>query len=134
MKKTIVGSLLIMCFLAMLDTVVLSCDKDKDDSESSSGGVVGTWSGKEGKYQLTLTFKKGGTGTWTYRYNDSYSGTETERGSFEWETEGKNEGWIYIKYNDSSYSSSGHHTETMFFEIEGKTMYLDDGDWVLTKQ
>lgn len=121
-----------MCFLAMLGAGVSSCSKDKNDSESSSGRVVGTWSGRDGRDQLTLTFKNGGTGTCTYRYNDSYSGTETERGSFEWEMEGKNEGWIYVKSDDSYYS--GYQTKSMFFEIEGKTMYLDDGDWVLTKQ
>jgi len=134
MKRTIVGSMLAMMFFAMLYVGVSSCSKDKDD-DSSSSGVVGTWSGKDGKDQLTLNFKKGGSGTWTYRYYDSYSGTETERGTFTWEMDGKTEGWIYVENEYDSYSSySGRRTHAMFFEMEGKTMYLDDDKWILTKQ
>lgn len=114
----------------------IACDDDDDDSGSSSG-VVGTWSGQDGRDYLTLTFKSGGSGTWTGRYDDSYSGMETERGNFTYVMEGKSKGVITVRLYDSY---SGYGTEHLYFEIEGKKMYLyedpygDDLEWVLTKE
>ena len=129
-------SLLTMMVVAVLSAGFVACGDDDDDSGSGSG-VVGTWSGQDGRDYLTLTFKCGGTGTWTGRYFDSYSGTETQRGSFSYEMEGKSKGIITVRYYDSYY---GYETEHMYFEIEGKKMYLyedyygDDLELVLTKE
>ena len=75
--------------MTILSAGFVACDDDDSDSGS---GVVGTWSGKDGRHYLTLTFKSGGTGTWISRYDDSYSGMETERGTFTYEMEGKSKG------------------------------------------
>ena len=129
-----------MMMVAMLSASFMACgddDDDDDDNGSSSSSVVGTWSGKDGSDYLSLTFKSGGNGTWTSRYYDSYSGTETERGSFTYEMEGKSKGVITVEEYDSYY---GYETEYVYFEIEGKKMYLyenyygDDLGWVLTKE
>lgn len=121
-QKSIFLSLLAIMMVAILSGGLAACDSDDDDSGSSSTGVVGTWSGTiDGDEKLTLTFKKDGTGTWTSRYYDSYSGMETERGSFEYEMEGKSKGIIYVKYYDSYY---GYDYDYLYFEIEGKRMLL----------
>lgn len=134
-QKSILWSLLTMMMVAVMSASFIACSDDDDDSSGS--GVVGTWSGQEGKHYLTLTFKKDGSGTWTSRYNDSYSGYETERGTFSYEMEGKSKGIITVRDYDSY---SGYHTENIFFEIEGKKMYLfedyygEDLEWILTKE
>lgn len=136
-QKSILWSLLAMMMVAVLSAGFVACSDDDDDDSSSGSGVVGTWSGSDDGDYLTLTFKKDGTGTWTSRYYDSYSGTETERGSFSYEMEGKSKGIITVRYYDSYY---GYETEHIYFEIEGKKMYLyedyygDDLEWVLTKE
>lgn len=132
-QKSILWSLLTMMMLAVMSAGFVACSDDDDDDSS----VVGTWSGSDDGDYLTFTFKKDGTGTWTSRYYDSYSGTETERGSFSYEMEGKSKGIITVRYYDSYY---GYETEHIYFEIEGKKMYLyedyygDDLEWVLTKE
>lgn len=134
-QKRILWSMLAIIMVAMLSIGFGACSSD-DDNDSSSG-VVGTWSGQDGKDYLTLTFKSGGSGTWTSRYYDSYSGMETDNGSFTYKMDGKSKGMITIKEYDSY---SGYNTEHIYFEIEGKKMYLyedgygDDLEWVLTKQ
>lgn len=145
MKKNIIWSLFAFVIVAMLSTGFVACGDD-DSNDSGSGtkkGVVGTWSGTSHSHKetLSLTFKSGGSGTWISRYYDSYSGTETNRGSFTYEMEGKYKGIIIINDNKDSYSySSGHSNIILFFEIEDDTMfiYLEDyGDnlgWTLTKQ
>lgn len=126
-----------MVMVTMMSTGFIACGDDDDDNSGSSSSVVGTWSGQDGRHYLTLTFKSGGSGTWTSRYNDSYSGTETERGNFTYVMEGKSKGIITVKENDSY---SGYHTEYIYFEIEGKKMFLyehgygDDLEWELTKE
>lgn len=127
----------IITLMAFVTLLLCSCGKEHIVGEES--GLAGTtWTYKEGGNQLTLSFKKDGTGTWTEKYYDSYYGTETDRGTFTWEMEGKTEGSIYIKNGDSY---SGYYTTTLFFEIEGKKMYLyelyeNDKDFMceLTKQ
>lgn len=107
-------------------------------SNGTSSNVVGTWSGRDGRETLTLTFKNGGSGSWISQYKDSYSGTETSRGSFTYKMEGNKRGIITLSDHYDSYS--GYHTEYLYFEIEGNTMYLyehyygDDLEWTLTKQ
>lgn len=135
-QKRILWSLLTMMMVAVLSAGFVACGDDDDDSSSGSG-VVGTWSGKDGRESLSLTFKSGGKGTWVSRYEDYYSGTETERGSFTYEMEGKSKGIIIIKDYDSY---SGYHNDYLYFEIEGKMMFLyddyygEDLEWVLTKE
>lgn len=132
-QKSILWSMLVMMMVAMLSVGFAACGDDDDDDPS----VVGTWSGRDGKDQLTLTFSSNGTGTYIARYNDSYSGMETETGSFTYTMEGSSKGIIILKYYDSYY---GNETEILYFVIEGKTMslyeddYYDDLEFVLTKQ
>ena len=125
--------------VSMLSVGFVSCGDDDDDESNFSGsGVVGTWSGSDddGEY-LTVTFKKDGTGTWISRYYDSYSGSETKKGSFSYEMEGNSKGVITVKNYDSYY---GYEVEHTFFEIEGKRMYLyddyygEDLECILTKE
>lgn len=134
-QKSILLSLLTMVMVAVMSTGFVACSDDDDDSSSS--GVVGTWSGSDDGDYLTLTFKKDGSGTWTSRFYDSYSGKETERGSFSYEMEGKSKGVITVRFYDSYY---GYETEHIYFEIEGKKMFLyedyygEDLEWILTKE
>ena len=123
--------------VAMLSVGFVACSSDDDDSDS--GSVVGTWSGTtDDDVHLSLNFKKNGTGTWTQRYYDSYYGTE-ERGSFSfsYEMESKSKGIIITTYYDSY---SGDESDYLFFKIEGKKMFLFEGDYddyllgVLTKE
>ena len=134
-QKGILWSMLTIMMVAMLSVGFAACGGD--DGDDSGNSVVGTWSGKDGKHQLTLTFSNNGSGTYIARYNDSYSGMETETGSFTYTMEGSSKGMIILKYYDSYY---GNATEILYFVIEGKTMslyeddYYDDLEWVLTKQ
>lgn len=134
-QRNLLWSLFTLVMVTMMSAGFIACGDDDDDPVS--GGVVGTWSGQDGKDYLTLTFKSGGSGTWTSRYNDYYSGMETERGSFTYEMEGKSKGVITVRYYDSYY---GYENEHIYFEIEGKKMYLyedyygEDLEWVLTKE
>ena len=134
-QKSILWSMLAVMMVAMLSVGFAACGNDDDDESGSS--VVGTWSGRDGKDQLTLTFNSSGSGTYVARYNDSYSGMETDTGSFTYTMEGSSKGLIIIKYKDSYY---GSETAIIYFVIEGKTMslyeddYYDDLEWVLTKQ
>ena len=108
----------------------------KQDRKSNSK-VVGTWSVREGDEQLSLTFKSDGTGVGVSKRYSSYSGTETESGSFTWKMEGDSKGIIIIRETNSY---SGYSTYTMYFEIVGSKMYLyndgygEDLEWILTKQ
>lgn len=134
--KKILAIMTMLLMVSALSFVVSSCGDDDDDSGYGSG-VVGTWSANDDGEYLTLTFKKDGTGTWTERYYDYDSGKETERGSFSYEMEGKSKGIMTIRTYDSYY---GYETEHMYFEIEGKKMYLfedyygEDLEWILTKE
>ena len=136
-KKSILWSLFTLVMVAMMSAGFTACS-DNDDDTGSGSGVVGTWSGQSGgKRYLTLSFKSGGSGTYTSRYNDSYSGTETDRGNFTYEMEGESKGVITVREYDSY---SGYYTDYIYFEIEGKKMYLYDEYWggylemVLTKE
>lgn len=132
--KKILAIMTMLLMVSALSFVVSSCGDDDDSGYGS--GVVGTWSANDDGEYLTLTFKKNGTGTWTERYYDYDSGKETERGSFSYEMEGKSKGIMTIRTYDSYY---GYETEHMYFEIEGKKMYLfedyygEDLEWILTK-
>ncbi len=131
-SKNYLWSLLAMMVLA-LGASFVACGDDDDDDD----GVVGTWSGKDGNHYITLTFKSGGSGTWVDKYNDPYSGTDTDKGSFSYKMEGKSKGIINVRLYDSYY---GYENETFYFMIEGKKMYVyeddyeDDLEFVLTKQ
>ncbi len=133
-QKSILFSIFAIMMAAMLSVGFVACESDNDDSDS---GVVGTWSVRDGRHQLTLTFNSGGSGTFIARYDDSYSGLETETGPFTYTMQEASKGMIIIKDYDSY---SGYQTEILYFVIEGKTMsiyeddYYDDLEWVLTKQ
>ena len=133
MKKNLLWSMLAILMVTMLSVGITACSSDDDDDKA----VVGTWSGQDGRDYLTLTFKSDGTGTYISRYYDSYSGMETDSGTFTYVMEGDNKGMINIRFYDSYY---GYENETIFFVIEGKTMslfedyYYDDLEWILTKQ
>ena len=133
-QKSILLSMLAVIMVAMLSVGFAACGSDDDDSGS---GVVGTWSGGDGKHYLTITFNSGGSGTIVSRYNDSYSGIETKTGSFTYTMEGPSKGIMIVKSYDSYY---GYETDIFYFIIEGKTMsiyednYYDDLECVLTKQ
>lgn len=118
-QKGILWSMLAIIMVAMLSIGFVACSSDDDDD--SSNGVVGTWSGQEGREYITLTFNSNGSGNWSSRYYDSYSGMETEKGSFTYKMDGQSKGVITIKEYDSY---SGYDTEHMYFEINGKKMYL----------
>lgn len=134
-QKSILWSLFTLIMVAMISAAFVACGDDDDDNGSASG-VVGSWSGRDGREYLTLTFKSGGSGVWTERYNDSYSGMETHVTDFTYVMEGKSKGIITIEEYDSYY---GTDTEHYFFVIEGKTMKLYEDDygvdleWELTK-
>lgn len=105
--KTLIWSLIPFILAAFLGIGIIACDKDKDDDDDSTS-IVGSWEGQNGRRSITLTFNKTSTGTWQERYYDSYSGTETEFGTFTYSYDGNN-GILYLKdqYNDSSNSLPG---------------------------
>lgn len=131
-KKKFYWSMLAIIMVTMLSVGLTACGSDDDDNP-----VVGTWSGQQGRNNLTLTFKSDGIGTFISRYNDSYSGMETSSGNFTYVMEGNNKGIINIRLYDSY---SGYGYGTIFFVIESNTMslyehyYYDDLEFVLTKQ
>ena len=128
-QKSILWSMLAIMMVAMLSVGFSACSKD-DDS-----GVVGTWSGRDGTYQITFTFSKNGSGTYISRNDDSSSKKGTEAGPFTYTIEASSKGSKgMIIINDDG------DTEILYFVIEGKTMsvyegyYYDDFEFMLTKQ
>lgn len=134
-KKSIILSMLAVMMMAVLSVGFVACGDD--DSGGSGSSVIGTWTGQEGRHTLTLIFKDGGSGTFIEKYNDSYSGMETETGSFSYTIEGGSKGMIIVQLYDSY---SGKENEIFYWMIEGNTMFLyehgygDDLEYVLTKQ
>ena len=119
-----------------LKYICYKVSNDKDNSQS--GSLSGTsWVNQEGRYTRTLNFKSGGTGTAIYRYQDPYSGTETETISFTYDyNSSKKRGTITIREYDSY---KGRYTNMTYeFEIGGNKLYLydeeDDDEIVFTKQ
>ena len=97
-KKSILWSMLAIMMVAMLSVGFTACTKDDFDL------VVGTWSGREGTYQITFTFSKNGSGTYIFRNDDSSSKKGTEAGSFTYTTEAKSKGskgMIILKDDDA---------------------------------
>jgi len=112
-----------MIMVAMLSAGFVACSSDDDDSNGN--GIVGTWTGYEGRYSYAFTFKSDGTGTLVTKYEDKYSGTETNRTSFTYSMSGNNKGIMTAQVYDSY---SGKITEILYFEIEGKIMLIYDED------
>lgn len=120
------NSLFTVAMLAVSMVVVslaaTSCSNDDDDNngggESSTNIIVGTWSGldDEEDTQVTLTFKKDGTGTWVEQFFD-----ETDRATFSYKMIDKSTGTITVKWNDDG---SGIEIEHYSFGIDDKEMYL----------
>lgn len=123
MKRIFSWSMLAMIMVAMLSAGFWGCSSDDDDG--SGNGIVGTWTGYEGRYSYAFTFKSDGTGTLVTKYEDKYSGTETNRTSFTYSMSGNNKGIMTAQVYDSY---SGKTTEILYFEIEGKIMLIYDED------
>lgn len=122
--------------LTAIMALVYACSDDKSSSDSSSKGIVGTWSGESGKTTLTLIFSADETGVYIVKYRSSYSGTETDNGTFTYKMTDAENGYIIIKEYDSY---SGNHTSVLTFKVSGDTLllYEDNGTniaWVLTKE
>lgn len=134
-KKSIILSMMAVMLVALFGVGFAACGDD--DNGGSGVSVIGTWTGQEGRHTLTLIFKDGGSGTFIEKYNDSYSGMETETGSFSYTIEGGSKGMIIVQLYDSY---SGKENEIFYWMIEGNTMFLyehgygDDLEYVLTKQ
>lgn len=100
----------------------------QNSSSTSSSNIVGTWTYKEGNASVSLTFKKDGTGTAVIKYYDSYSGTETNQTTFTYSMTGNRSGTITMREYDSY---SGYNYSTYTFKIEGNTLYLYDGSYLV---
>lgn len=134
-QKSLFWCLLTMMMVAMM-ALVYACSDDKSSSDSSSKGIVGTWSGESGKTTLTLIFSADETGVYIFKYRSSYSGTETDNGTFTYKMTDAENGYIIIKEYDSY---SGNHTSVLTFKVSGDTLLLYEGNgtniaWVLTKE
>lgn len=133
-KKRFVYAMFALLVTASLSIVIFSCSDDKDDDNAA----VGTWYGEDHHEYLKLTFRSNGKGIFIVGYSDSTYKREDEPEAFTYKMEGSKKGKIFIEDYDSYYGRS--ETETMYFEIDGKTMSIyDDGyggdlEWVLTKQ
>lgn len=115
-QNSFLCSLLTMMMVAMLSIGFAACSDDDDDKGSGSS-IVGTWSGSDGDGgYLTLTFKKGGTGTWASKYYEPGYGTETDNGTFFYEQTNGSGGYITVRFGDE--------TELYYYEIKGQKMYV----------
>ena len=137
-KKSLFWSMLAIMMVTMLSVGFAACGDDDDDDDGGAASVVGTWSGRDGGDQITLTFRKDGTGTYIEVYEDSYYDERSrDAGTFTYTMEGSSKGIIVVQHYDSYY---GQETDILYFVIEGKTMtlyedgYYDDLEFVLTKQ
>ena len=142
-KKGIFWSMLAVMLVSMLVVGFTACGSDDDDTPAGGGGgtgsgITGTWMGRDGNKTLTLVFASGNSGTWIFKYQDSYSGSETESGSFTYTMTGTNKGIATYERRDSYYS--GGRTVIYYFVIDGNTLslyeddYYDDLEFVLTRQ
>ncbi len=138
-KKNLFWSILAILMVTIQSVAITACGSDdEEDNADETNAIVGTWSGQDGKENLTMIFKSDGTGAYISRYNSS-SGMDTESGTFTYIMEGDKKGLINVRFHDS-YSYSGKEYETLFFVIEGEKMslfddyYYDDLEWILTRQ
>lgn len=121
MKRKFFWSMLTIFMVTLLCVGFTSCGDDDDDDTNIA---VGTWVTQEGRRSYTFTFRSNGSGTAIFKYEDSYSGTETDSEKFSYTITGKNKGIITSDYNDSY---SGSSKQVLYFVIDGKHMslYLD---------
>lgn len=130
MKRKFFWSMLTIFMVTLLCVGFTSCGDDDDDTNIA----VGTWVKEEGRRSYTFTFRSNGSGTVVYKYEDSYSGTETDSEKFSYTITGKNEGTMYHEYHE------GSSKEVIYFVIDGKHMFLyfdknyDEYIMELTKQ
>lgn len=118
MKRKFFWSMLTFMMVTVLCVGFASCGDDDDDGTNIA---VGTWVKQEGRRSYTLTFRSNGNGTMIYKYEDSYSGTETDSEKFSYTITGNNKGIITFDYYDSY---SGSSKEVIYFVIDGKHMAL----------
>lgn len=141
-QKSILWSLVTLMMVMTLGVIFVACGDDNDNNNSNNGSAestaTGVWKGSKGKRTLTIYVNSGGQGTYVYVYNDSYSGDETETGSFTYTMESNTRGIITMKEYDSY---SGNSVAIYSYVIDGNTMqlYEDKYDelrlvWTLTKQ
>ena len=107
--------------ISLACATVISCGDDGGSNNNGGDNVVGKWTGQNGRHLYTVTVASNGTGVILDRYNDSYSGTETDSYSFSYTMTSGNEGVITMQEYDSY---SGRSTETMYFTVDGDTMYI----------
>ena len=121
-------------FVAIVSLSFVACGDDDEKDDNGNKGIVGTWTVSEGLSSLTFIFNSDNTGTFISKYEDPYSGTETDSESFTYSMTGTNSGVIVLKQYDSYYGKNV--TNVMNFTIDGNTMILYDDDnnhIVLTK-
>lgn len=136
-KKSILWSLVVIMMTLMLGVTFVACGDD-NNSGSAEPTVTGAWKGSKGKRTLTLYFNNGGQGTYVTVYDDSYSGEETDTGSFTYAMESNTRGTIILNVYDSY---SGKSVDIYSYVIDGNTMRLFEDkydelelEWTLTKQ
>ena len=95
----------------------ININDDDDDNGGVSSSIVGTWYMGSGNDYMSLTFKKDGTGSWTLRTTDSYSGSQTEYGTLTYTMSSSNKGTIYLKYE-------GYDFLTWTFTMDGSKLYV----------
>lgn len=134
--KKILWCLLALMIVTISGVGISACGDDDDDKKS---GIEGTWEGTSGRHTLKLIFQSGSIGRWIDTKNDSYSGSQSESGSFTYTMAGPSRGTIAVKFKDS-YSYSGAGIEIYYFEVLDTTMYVyedgygEDLEWILTKR
>lgn len=144
MKKNYLWSVLAIVLALTMSIGFMSCSSDDDDNKNGGNNndfaknVIGTWSGKDGKYSIkTLIFKSDNKGIFIDDFEDVYGGRETETSNFTYKPESSTKGIISIECYEED---GGFFLDVFYYIIEGKTMYVyekgynDDLEWVLTKQ
>ena len=105
-------SILFVIFVAALTVNLTGC---KDDDETASEKIVGTWYYEGNRNEDKYVFNADGTGAWIY------------------ESEGAYEPLTYAydeKAGTISFLSSDGEVDSCFVSIDGNTMYLYDSDGI----
>lgn len=105
-------SILFVIFVAALTVNLTGC---KDDDETASEKIVGTWYYEGNRNEDKYVFNADGTGAWIY------------------ESEGAYEPFTYAydeKAGTISFLSSDGEVDSCFVSIDGNTMYLYDSDGI----
>lgn len=122
MKKIFSFSMLSIIIMTALCVGFTSCGDDDDDGNAA----VGTWVAEHKNDSYKFNFKSNGRGTIIYKYEDSYSGTETQSFKFSYSMTGKKEGIITLEdtLDDSVNSYSGSSKTHLYFVVQGEKMVI----------